>query len=131
MTACRMRSTGDGFVCPSCGNTLPKRGGRVPECGKPQPRREAGEEIDFSTKIDEEPCDHLGEVLREERCQLCGQKNKMAEVRSCSVHGECTVHSHGIRGTDLQLLQRCIICPERKYSPPSPVGPQGEPEPAA
>ena len=55
-------------------------------------------------------CTHRGDVVRTESCRQCGAIAITAEVYLCVLHGECTIHSHGLRDTDGQLLRRCISC---------------------
>lgn len=57
------------------------------------------------------PCQHRGDVLRQEGCG-CGGKPKI-DVHSCSVHGECTIYSPGkvLRKSDKSgRIPACITC---------------------
>lgn len=55
------------------------------------------------------PCRHLGEVIRIEQCKLCGGKSRPAEVRACSLKGECTLNEFKLK------LPICFKC--REYEP--------------
>lgn len=39
----------------------------------------------------DESCPHRGEIVRQEKCGLCGNRDKIVNVRSCSLHGECVL----------------------------------------
>lgn len=59
-------------------------------------------------------CQHRGNVVRRELCQLCGNRDTEVPVYSCVLHGECTIHAHGIRHGDAttSLVARCVSCDE-------------------
>lgn len=84
-----------------------------PDDGKPatRSRRPQQETRGPAFSIDR-PCVHLGEELRIELCQLCGRKGDPAPVHTCALHGECTVLTYGLTGTDRKKLPRCIGCRE-------------------
>lgn len=58
-------------------------------------------------------CQHLGEVLDERECKLCGLKGKMYTVRACAIHGECSERKRDNK------LENCLACDE--YEPLEPL----------
>lgn len=59
-------------------------------------------------------CLHRGDVLRQTPCESCGGREGIADVHACQVHGECTVHAHGVRrdGAASDKLAVCVGCPD-------------------
>ena len=53
------------------------------------------------------PCIHRGDVVREDKCDLCGIKGQPLPVLACSLHGECSLNS-AKRG-----LRACSTCDDR------------------
>jgi hypothetical protein len=58
-------------------------------------------------------CVHRGPALRQEKCRLCGNRDKLVDVLACGIRGECTIHAHGIPGKSGRLAV-CIACDQIK-----------------
>ena len=69
------------------------------------------ENLDFA-------CPHRGAITRRELCHLCGNRDTEVPVYSCVLHGECTVHAHGIKGTSGKLAV-CIACDDNPIHQPN------------
>jgi hypothetical protein len=60
------------------------------------------------------PCGARGEITRITRCTVCGSRDELVEVFSCSRMGECTIHAKGVRTeSGAKLIQPCISCSVR------------------
>lgn len=59
------------------------------------------------------PCVHRGAVVREERCKLCGDRERIEPVLACAVHGACTQHRYRFG----QPEPICLTCDDA--TPPS------------
>lgn len=57
-------------------------------------------------------CVYRGGALRSAPCKLCGNREVSVEVHACRIHGECTIHAHGINGKSGKIAV-CIACPDR------------------
>lgn len=85
------------------------------ESGKGRP--EESHQIDLTGEF---PCVHRGPIHRTEKCEVCGQREVVAAVRWCAVHGECTVHAHGLRRPGGRIPV-CLSCSDRKEPPKLPL----------
>lgn len=90
-------------VLPCCGQKIPER---IPfpfccDCGT----------IEFS--IIDNPCRHLGEVIEQVQCSVCGMRDQVVDVHRCGIHGKCVVR-YPQRG-----LKNCMFCQATKqgYEP--------------
>ncbi|CAN5410681.1 hypothetical protein BH11PLA2_BH11PLA2_34670 [soil metagenome] len=78
------------------------------------------------------PCRLRGPVSRIEQCQSCKGRTVDAEVRYCSLKGECTVQVHQIkRAYSDELLPVCGQCPDRQDPAALPLVATIEPPPPA
>lgn len=59
------------------------------------------------------PCIHRGSVVREERCRLCGDRERVEPVLSCAIHGTCTARRYRFG----QPEPICLTCDDA--TPPS------------
>ncbi len=69
-------------------------------------------------------CVHRGSAVRSVQCKLCGGGEIAADIHACQIHGECTIHAHGVRrdGPASDKLAVCNACEEIKTpASPSPV----------
>ena len=81
------------------------------------PREGVGVAVDAAGGPDGQfPCIHRGPVRRHEGCKACGQRDVTALVYWCALHGECTVHSHGLRRVGGRL-EVCVACQDRREPP--------------
>lgn len=75
----------------------------VPDSRPPRPKREKPQRATLP------PCVHLGDVVREEGCRLCGGRRAIAAVHACSLHGECTQSNYGLKVPG-RYMATCIRC---------------------
>lgn len=79
---------------------------RQPESRQARRKRERKPKPPGSTFDPKILCKHAGDVLRVEKCKLCGGRERLAEVRSCAVKGECAVGEYGLK------IANCTRCKE-------------------
>lgn len=64
-------------------------------------------------------CVNLGDTLRIESCDLCGQRGNPIEIRRCAVHGECTERRYKSGSGP----RACLTCDDFKPSQPKAFPP--------
>lgn len=54
-------------------------------------------------------CAHRGDVLRVEKCELCGHKHESVEIHACALHGECSLRRYKAGNGP----RACLTCQDR------------------
>ena len=60
---------------------------------------------------DELSCLHRGPLLRNERCRLCGDRERLESVFACELHGECSLQR--FRAGNRSAPNVCATCADR------------------
>lgn len=112
------------FTCSRCGGRFrlavqPSSSGINKQCAVRGPDDPPDERY---VTLEDRPCVHRGELLRVEKCQLCGAKDVPMPIHACAVHGECALR----RWWDDKKISMgtCSGCDQR--SPPPPIDDQPE-----
>jgi hypothetical protein len=56
------------------------------------------------------PCIYREGLIGSVPCQVCGQRNKMANLYACALHDKCTVGSHGVTVDGTNATARVKVC---------------------
>ena len=57
-------------------------------------------------RLDPGPCIHRGPIVREERCRLCGDRERIEPVHACALHGTCSLRRYAV-GQPEPVCLRC------------------------
>jgi len=66
------------------------------------------------------PCNHRGNIIRQDTSNLCGTRGDQVNIHACSVHGECSIS----RYCQHQTVRHCMRCDDREPPEMPPPFPQ-------